>query len=198
MATNNLRTKISDLPLCEDTTLLNKIIGIGIDGKTYRVNKNDIGVEKWTNLSFTLNDGSTNSGYINANEFENAFNIGGKMHMIVSIHDGYNLNNEIKDLEFIMGSNISIIELFSGETRTYFNSIVTILYNSDLYFLALESTYTISTNSVSFSLEIRNSDGTNNPDYTNYVQIDNIWFEPLPFINIKNQGSSTPSESVPM
>lgn len=36
---NNIRTRISNLPLCEDVEILDSLIGIGTDGKTYRVEK---------------------------------------------------------------------------------------------------------------------------------------------------------------
>lgn len=42
MSENNLRTRIADLPLCEDTDLIDTLIAIGKDGNTYRVNSEDV------------------------------------------------------------------------------------------------------------------------------------------------------------
>ena len=40
---NELRTRINELPVCEDVELLDTLLGLGTDGKTYRVNKDVLG-----------------------------------------------------------------------------------------------------------------------------------------------------------
>lgn len=42
MSEKDLRTKIADLPLCKDKELIDTLIAIGKDGKTYRVDSADV------------------------------------------------------------------------------------------------------------------------------------------------------------
>ena len=81
MAINDLRTKITDLPLCEDIDSLETMIGVGTDGKMYRVEKdNVVGGGKWIPLSGTVSA----SGEITVNNdvMLNAISTGGKIHVI--------------------------------------------------------------------------------------------------------------------
>ena len=51
----DLRTKINELPICEDMELIDTLIAIGTDGKTYRVNKDNVGgkVDDWVFLNYS-------------------------------------------------------------------------------------------------------------------------------------------------
>ena len=97
MAINDLRTKITDLPLCEDIDSLETVVGIGTDGKMYRIEKNNVGGGKWEPLTLIkIND---NHAELNSNEINTAFKIGGKIHFIVLCNSAYH------DFDFIASTS---------------------------------------------------------------------------------------------
>ena len=51
MSEKDLRTKIADLPLCTDKNLIDALIAIGKDGKTYRVDSADVVTSESNNSS---------------------------------------------------------------------------------------------------------------------------------------------------
>ena len=98
MAINDLRTKITDLPLCEDIDSLETVVGIGTDGKMYRIEKNNVvGGGKWEPL--TLIKTNDNYAELNSNEINTAFKIGGKIHFIVLCNSAYH------DFDFIASTS---------------------------------------------------------------------------------------------
>lgn len=100
MAINDLRTKITDLPLCEDIDSLETVVGIGTDGKMYRIEKDNVvggGNGKWEPL--TLIKTADDHAELNSNEINTAFEIGGKIHFIVLC------NNVYHDFDFIASTS---------------------------------------------------------------------------------------------
>lgn len=92
MANNDIRTKINELPICEDMNLVDTLIAIGTDGKTYRVNKDNVaggGGGEWTPLTAVITSSNTDSNEytINVNLVESELNevlsTEGKIHTIV-------------------------------------------------------------------------------------------------------------------
>ena len=76
----DLRTKINELPICEDMELIDTLIAIGTDGKTYRVNKDNVGgkVNDWIFLNYSIageeRDASRMSIRIDCTQFDELFN----------------------------------------------------------------------------------------------------------------------------
>lgn len=100
MAINDLRTKITDLPLCEDIDSLETVVGIGTDGKMYRIEKNNVvGGGKWEPL--TLIKTNDNYAELNSNEINTAFEIGGKIHFIVLCNGAYHYFDFIASTSYI-------------------------------------------------------------------------------------------------
>lgn len=107
MAINDLRTKITDLPLCEDINSLDTMIGIGKDGKAYRIDSSNIGsggkyepikLTKVQSTPMSINSSTTIQGQMNFQEISIAPNEGGKIHLFVSCTDVPG----VIDLEFIL------------------------------------------------------------------------------------------------
>lgn len=85
MPNNDLRTKVTDLPICTDIEQLDTILGIGKDNAMYRVDSENIGGGgKWEPL--TLNLTSNHIAEIDQTEINNAFTTGGKIH-ILAVND---------------------------------------------------------------------------------------------------------------
>ena len=89
---NGLRTKISELPLCEDISLIDTLLGIGADGVTYRVDAKNLptnNADNNTKNTYVFNTSSytpSSSDYISisiygedelTNLFVEAFHTGG-------------------------------------------------------------------------------------------------------------------------
>lgn len=149
MAINDLRTKITDLPLCEDIDSLETVVGVGADGKMYRVDKNSIaGGGKWIPLSGTVSA----SGEISVNNdvMLNAISTGGKIHVIA-----YNgAIDSTSDLSFLIAepyiNNSPAVEASTYDLSsppitgsTYFFGNITLfvglLYNGTNYSIGLSS-----------------------------------------------------------
>lgn len=99
MSENSLRTKIAELPLCEDTDLIDTLIAIGKDGNTYRVNSEDVLTNKNTSSTacipicydFSI-DKNYNIGSISIPykknphiNFNHSILTGGILHIIVNV-----------------------------------------------------------------------------------------------------------------
>ena len=113
MATNNIRTNINDLPLCEDMNLIDTLLALGTDGKTYRVDKNNMsGGGKWIPLTAIISSsgsgvapmaaGSATPTEINvqlvSSELDEACIKGGKIHVIIYYNDK---DTTYEDIEFL-------------------------------------------------------------------------------------------------
>lgn len=97
MTNNDLRTKVTDLPICTDIEQLDTILGIGKDNAMYRVDSENIGGGgKWEPLSITL--GSYYTFEFNQNEIIDAIDRGGKIHILA------NKGNQLFDFDFIISS----------------------------------------------------------------------------------------------
>lgn len=77
----DLRTKINELPICENVDLIDTLIAIGTDGKSYRVNKDSVGVggSKLTPIAgeFGIGDGVSNIYIKNPTLIDYMINNGG-------------------------------------------------------------------------------------------------------------------------
>ena len=77
----DLRTKINELPICEDMELIDTLIAIGTDGKTYRVNKDNVGgkVDDWVFLNYSTagveREANSMTIRIDCIQFDELFNI---------------------------------------------------------------------------------------------------------------------------
>lgn len=182
----DLRTKINELPICEDMELIDTLIAIGTDGKTYRVNKDNVGgkVNDWVFLNYSTGgderelDGMTI--HIDCTQFDELFNIGGKIH--VYLHHTVREENAVVlvELSFIMGSNISEGMIFCTDYEYPFNVFSTILDNETMM---LSLTH-IPGDSYDWC-ELVTVDSNYQPTSTiNDFQLDGIYFEPLPFLNV--------------
>lgn len=197
MADNNLVKRISELPLCEDISILDTLIGIGTDGKTYRVNKDNIG----TGGSSSESGGSssetgeyvelgcsatneTNTFHIllnDVNTFFDLFAIGGRLHVICNYTESYG-EMAVIDFNFLMGSNFSVSDEMSGSTYYYFDTSETVLKNY-VFRLHLNLTYQDGREQINSFVIQSYENGTQN-NKCESLTIHYIYFEPLPFINI--------------
>lgn len=94
MSEKDLRTKIADLPLCKDKKLIDTLIAIGKDGKTYRVDSADVITGESSNSSIDCipiaykKRGSGISINCNDNpdiDIRNLLTLGGVLHIIVNV-----------------------------------------------------------------------------------------------------------------
>lgn len=128
MTNNDLRTKVTDLPICTDIEQLDTILGIGKDNAMYRVDSENIGGGgKWEPLSITLN--SRTSWIFNQDEITDAIDRGGKIHILT------NRSNQLFDFDFIISStyiNPYVQDLSFSEGNTL-NDLVSkyYVYNVD-------------------------------------------------------------------
>lgn len=190
----DLRTKINELPICEDMELIDTLIAIGTDGKTYRVNKDNVGgkVNDWVFLNYNV-DGNTTGAKsidINATQFDELFNIGGKIH--VYLHCTVTEENSVAlvELSFIMGSNISEGMIFCVDYQYPF-SVFSTIFNNETMILTLTHTPGVSYDVCEIVTVDSNYEITTTIDN---FQLDGIYFEPLPFLNVTREegGGSSP------
>ena len=204
----DLRTKINELPVCEDIELIDTLIAIGTDGKTYRVNKDNVGgkVNDWVFLNYHVdaNTIGAKSIDIDATQFDELFNIGGKIH--VYLHRTITEENavELVELSFIMGSNISEGMIFCGDYQYPF-SVSSTIVNDETMTLTL--THTRISNNSREIVTLESNYGTticeiitldSNYESTSTIdnfQLDGIYFEPLPFLNVtrEEEGGGSPA-----
>lgn len=139
----DLRTKINELPICEDMELIDTLIAIGTDGKTYRVNKDNVGgkVDDWVFLNYSTAGVEANSMTIRIDciQFDELFNIGGKIHAYLHRTITEENSVELVELSFIMGSNISEGMVFCVDYQYPFNVLSTI-FNNETMTLSLTHT----------------------------------------------------------
>ena len=183
----DLRTKINELPICEDMELIDTLIAIGTDGKTYRVNKDNVGgkVNDWVFLNYSIGgderEASSMSIRIDCTQFDELFNIGGKIH--VYLHYTVEEENvvDLVELSFIMGSNISEGMVFCVDYQYPFNVLSTI-FNNETMLLSL--THTPGDSYDYCEIVTVNSNHESTTTTINNFQLDGIYFEPLPFLNV--------------
>lgn len=180
----DLRTKINELPVCDDMELIDTLIAIGTDGKTYRVNKDNLGgkVNEWVLLNYHVDVNTTGAKSIDIDgtQFDELFNIGGKIHVYLHyMHEG-EVAVELVELSFIMGSNISEGMVFCADYEYPFNVLSTI-FNNEIMALSLRHI----PGEISETCEIVtvNSNHESTSTIDNF-QLDGIYFEPLPFLNV--------------
>lgn len=190
----DLRTKINELPICEDMELIDTLIAIGTDGKTYRVNKDNVGgkVNDWVFLNYNVDVNTTGAKSIDIDctQFDELFNIGGKIHVYLHRMDEVEVAVELVELSFIMGSNISEGMVFCVDYQYPFNVSSTI-FNNETMILSLTHTPGISTDYCEIVTVNSNHDVTTT---INNFRLDGIYFEPLPFLNVTREegGGSSP------
>lgn len=190
----DLRTKINELPICEDMELIDTLIAIGTDGKTYRVNKDNIGgkVNDWVFLNYNIAGVEANSMSIRIDciQFDELFNIGGKIHVYLHRMDEVEVAVELVELSFIMGSNISEGIVFCVDYQYPFNVSSTI-FNNETMILSLTHTPGDSYDYCEIVTVNSNHESTTT---INNFQLDGIYFEPLPFLNVtrEEEGGGSP------
>ena len=185
----DLRTKINELPICEDMELIDTLIAIGTDGKTYRVNKDNVGgkVNDWVFLNYSIGgeerEGNSMTIRIDCIQFDKLFNIGGKIH--ASLHRTITEENsvELVELSFIMGSNISEGMVFCVDYQYPFNVLSTIFNNETM---TLSFTHTPGDSYDYCEIVTVNSNHESTTTINNF-QLDGIYFEPLPFLNVTRE-----------
>lgn len=186
----DLRTKINELPICEDMELIDTLIAIGTDGKTYRVNKDNLGgkVNEWVLLNYHVDVNTTGAKSIDIDgtQFDELFNIGGKIHVYLHRMDEVEVAVELVELSFIMGSNISEGMVFCVDYQYPFNVSSTI-FNNETMILSLTHTPGISSDYCELVTVNSNHDVTTT---INNFQLDGIYFEPLPFLNVTREEGS--------
>ena len=193
----DLRTKINELPICEDMELIDTLIAIGTDGKTYRVNKDNVGgkVDDWVFLNYSIagdeRDASCMSIRIDCTQFDELFNIGGKIHVYIHRTEQDEEGVELVELSFIMGSNISEGMVFCVDYQYPFNVSSTI-FNKEVMALSLTHTPGDSYD----TCEIITVDSNYNATTAiNDFRLDGIYFEPLPFLNVtREEGGVNPPQ----
>ena len=194
----DLRTKINELPICEDMELIDTLIAIGTDGKTYRVNKDNVGgkVDDWVFLNYSIGGEEREGNYlgirIDCTQFDELFNIGGKIHAYLhrTITEEEN-SVELVELSFIMGSNISEGMTLRSNYEYPFNVFSTI-FNNETMILSL--THNPGDSYDVCEIVTVNSNYETTTTINNF-QLDGIYFEPLPFLNVTREeegGGSSP------
>ena len=185
----DLRTKINELPICEDMELIDTLIAIGTDGKTYRVNKDNVGgkVNDWIFLNYSIageeREANSMRIRIDCTQFDELFNIGGKIHVYLHRTGQDERGVELVELSFIMGSNISEGMVFCVDYEYPFNVLSTI-FNNETMLLSLTHTPGASYD----TCEIFTADSNYETTTTiNNFQLDGIYFEPLPFLNVTRE-----------
>lgn len=193
----DLRTKINELPICEDMELIDTLIAIGTDGKTYRVNKDNVGgkVDDWVFLNYSIGgderEANSMSIRIDCTQFDELFNIGGKIHVYLHRMDEVEVDVELVELSFIMGSNISEGIVFCVDYQYPFNVLSTI-FNNEIMALSLTHTPGDSYDVCEIVTVNSNHDVTTT---INDFQLDGIYFEPLPFLNVtREEGGVNPPQ----
>lgn len=174
MAINDLRTKITDLPLCEDIDSLETMIGVGTDGKMYRVDKdNVVGGGKWISI-----DGSVfTDGEIRVNNADilNAISTGGKIHLIAHNKEA----NSIQDYSFLIAESYIInsgIEADVAEASTYDLSSFRPVTGSAYFFNGMPLIVSLLYDGANYSI------GFYSPEVSNalsYFEILGLFFEPI-------------------
>ena len=193
----DLRTKINELPICEDMELIDTLIAIGTDGKTYRVNKDNVGgkVNDWIFLNYSIageeRDASRMSIRIDCTQFDELFNIGGKIHVYLHRTEQAEEGVELVELSFIMGSNISEGIVFCVDYQYPFNVLSTI-FNNEI--MALSLTHIPGDSYDVCEIVTINSNHETTTTINNF-QLDGIYFEPLPFLNVtREEGGVNPPQ----
>lgn len=193
----DLRTKINELPICEDMELIDTLIAIGTDGKTYRVNKDNVGgkVNDWVFLNYSITgverEANCMTIRIDCTQFNELFNIGGKIHVYLHRMDEVEVDVELVELSFIMGSNISEGMVFCVDYQYPFNVLSTI-FNNEIMALSLTHTPGDSYDVCEIVTVNSNHDVTTT---INDFQLDGIYFEPLPFLNVtREEGGVNPPQ----
>lgn len=185
----DLRTKINELPICEDMELIDTLIAIGTDGKTYRVNKDNLGgkVNEWVFLNYSTGsderEANSMSIRIDCTQFDELFNIGGKIHAYLHRTITEENSVELVELSFIMGSNISEGMVFCVDYEYPFNVLSTI-FNNEIMGLSL--THTPGDSYDVCEIVTVNSNHELTSTIYNF-QLDGIYFEPLPFLNVTRE-----------
>lgn len=189
----DLRTKINELPVCDDMELIDTLIAIGTDGKTYRVNKDNVGgkVAEWIPLNYIV--GATDMSMnvmevenvirinIDAVQFDELFNIGGRIHLYMHSFDSLNLENTVVELSFVMGNNISEGAVFCADDLSFPFRVHSLIDDNE-YIEFKISHIPGNTNDYGqvCTFDKNNTETTTISDFV----IDGIYFEPLPFLNV--------------
>lgn len=167
MAINDLRTKITDLPLCEDIDSLETVVGIGTDGKMYRIEKNNVvGGGKWEPLTLIKTDDSY--AKLNSNEINTAFKIGGKIHFIVLCNSAYH------DFDFIASTSYIPPSQSDADLSASLGEAFKIMYASsdDDLTLVLKLNYDVN-NVVADTFYLESTDGADS------ASLIGAFFEPI-------------------
>lgn len=181
----DLRTKINELPICEDMELIDTLIAIGTDGKTYRVNKDNVGgkVDEWVLLNYSTDTSSDSIIYleVDAVQFDELFNIGGKIHLYMHSFDSLNLENTVVELNFIMGNNISEGAVFCADDLSFPFRVHSLIDDNEYIEFKISHIPGNTTNHGQLcTFDKNNTETTTISDFV----IDGIYFEPLPFLNV--------------
>lgn len=185
----DLRTKINELPICEDMELIDTLIAIGTDGKTYRVNKDNVGgkVDDWVFLNYSTagveREANSMTIRIDCIQFDELFNIGGKIHAYLHRMEQDGDGVELVELSFIMGSNISEGMVFCADYKYPFNVLSTI-FNNEIMALSLSH---IPGDSYDVCEIVTVNSNYETTTTINNFQLDGIYFEPLPFLNVTRE-----------
>ena len=187
----DLRTKINELPICEDMELIDTLIAIGTDGKTYRVNKDNIGgkVDDWIFLNYSIasveREANSMTIRIDCIQFDELFNIGGKIHAYLHRTITEENSVELVELSFIMGSNISTSDEMSGDTYYYFETSG--LANENVVFkLNITLIYGGGREEITNAYLQSYTNGTKDNKILDF-NVTGIYFEPIPSINLVDE-----------
>lgn len=198
MSNNDLRTKVTDLPICTDIEQLDTILGIGKDNAMYRVDSENIGGGgKWIPLTATITSGGgsapmsldSNATSISidlvSSEIQEAYNIGGKIHVIVF----YSEKNMIyEDIEFLISPSYALPEASDLDDNTELGRkyIIPYITPDDMDIIYASLYYN--------GLMLQGVTLDNNPITFEFV---GIFFEPIKNIGdlskVSKDGSSSPA-----
>ena len=182
MPNNDLRTKVTDLPICTDIEQLDTILGIGKDNAMYRVDSENIGGGgKWEPLSITLSAYYTCE--FNQNEITDAINRGGKIHILA-----YDLNNHsnLVDFDFIINSTIiTRVSDMDLNTQSYKTGELTNIHfdgiedNKIIYIVGTIYFGTVSSDFTICELTLDLTSNTPSDNYAYDYEIIGAFFEPI-------------------
>lgn len=148
------------------------------------MNNKNSGSSEWVSFSYTTTD-DTRYNYKNIvfndiTKFIDSFEIGGRIHVLGNYYEDWSELSYI-DLNFIMGSNISMGDEMSGDTYYYFETFG--LANENVVFkLHITLIYGGGRAEITSAYLESYTDGTRNNKILDFNVI-GVYFEPIPSIN---------------
>lgn len=206
---NELRTRINELPVCEDVELLDTLLGLGTDGKTYRVNKDVLGSGSgggatWTSLpfnrvDFTMSEDGEDSSILRVtdlNAFKSCYDLGGRLHVVMHKYDDWTEYNQVVDVTCFIGSIITSKMTANSSGNYLFHAYGTIQKtqtdsmgdDGEQELVSVQISYEPGARAnITVKTMVRNESETGVISYNptagivNGIVIDGIYFEPVAF-----------------